>query len=1146
MEKTKKMIIKSLSVMLAVVLTLTAAPLSGLVGLELPEWLDFSVMSDAYDDWDYDYYYYCPDGQPHELKWVFWEVPTCYMPGYEHLDCIRCGYEDVGGNYLDPIPHDYVDGYCIHCGKEICYGYGEFSTWEYDESNGILTISGTGEMYSWDDNEYTLWECFKDDIKTIIVNKGVTTIGDCAFAHCDSLTGVTIPDSVTTIGISAFYDCDSLTSVTIPDSVTTIGDYAFEYCKSLTSVTIPDSVITIGRYAFAYCTSLTSVTIGDSVTTIGNYAFYSCDSLTDVYYGGTEEQWKKISIGSNNGDLKSATIHYNSTGGNTEPKPDYAIITGDMLFANDNTWNTVKSYKYSYSDEFFTRNSSKYHHDLALMSMAFEASACVPKGGWKVTENELNGNIEYICTKNGDDYSEKKPANAYELLNKIKFDNIEDYGYNIKPEFDSVACVIGSKNINDNTTVIAIAVRGSGYEAEWGGNFRMGMNSTNHEGFNIAKSQVLVNIEEFVREYSGNFNSNVKVWITGYSRGAAIANLVAADLNNGLGGKDTQNLNISKDDIYGYFFETPKNTTDSQANSSKYNNLFSIVNPIDPVPYLAPGNEGFDFKRYGVTYFTPAAETTSGYNGKNGIKAQMSDIHEQIFGTKYEEDFTYYSFDSLDLFKKNPNMGQTTYIHNLVFSLAKTGFKNRENYYYNMQDAMIKIMAMLKGGYGTVDKDGLIEQISLVIESHVLLFTTGGAIGKITALTTLKYDVASVLEDNTELTFAEAYEILGELDSVLLAFISNPNLTYTTIKNYNTIFEPHYFDVLVGWMVYLDTVPEAQREKLMSTELKLKTFKTNCPVDVNVYDEDGTLVASIINDEVVSLDNSLSTYIDENGQKCVVLPYDAEYRVEITAREDCEVTCSVLESNAETGDDERVINYYNMEVDEGESISCIAKEQNGNSECEYIMTDVDENVIDADETFEDDEISYYTVNAESNADEISVLGSGEFIRGEFAQVTAMNIEGYEFVGWYINNELVTSDYQYRFCVVNDVTITAKYEKTPDKPVYNYTFYIQQPSRAEIRNKDGIILHANVEGNAPNGFYVKWESSNGNFDEDVDGNKLEIIAKDKGYTTFTAILYAEDGTELARDSVEMYSKSGFFDKIGGFFRSLFGTTKIYSK
>jgi chitodextrinase len=115
---------------------------------------------------------------------------------------------------------------------------------------------------------------------------------------------------------------------------------------------------------------------------------------------------------------------------------------------------------------------------------------------------------------------------------------------------------------------------------------------------------------------------------------------------------------------------------------------------------------------------------------------------------------------------------------------------------------------------------------------------------------------------------------------------------------------------------------------------------------------------------------------------------------------------------------------------------------------------------------------------------------------------------------------------------------------PEEPEYNYAFSIQKPSRTELRNKDGIILHTIVGGNAPAGSYIRWESSNGNFDKSADGSNLKIIAKNKGWTTFTAILCDADGNELARDSVEMYSKSGFFDKIGGFFRSLFGTTKIY--
>lgn len=110
----------------------------------------------------------------------------------------------------------------------------------------------------------------------------------------------------------------------------------------------------------------------------------------------------------------------------------------------------------------------------------------------------------------------------------------------------------------------------------------------------------------------------------------------------------------------------------------------------------------------------------------------------------------------------------------------------------------------------------------------------------------------------------------------------------------------------------------------------------------------------------------------------------------------------------------------------------------------------------------------------------------------------------------------------------------------------YVFSVKEPSKTTIRNKDGIILHAEIEGNAPAGSYVEWTSSNSNFDKTVmnDGKSMRIIANNKGNTTFTATLYDVNGNVLATDTVELYSQSGFFDKIVGFFRSLFGTTKNY--
>ena len=127
---------------------------------------------------------------------------------------------------------------------------GENLTWNFETSTGTLIISGTGAMKNWD--KYPDWYNLRKNIKKIIIEDGVTAIGDWAFAYCTALESITIPDSVTTIGRDAFRECKSLTSVTIPDSVTAIGSYAFYQCKSLTSITIPNSVTTIGDSAFSH------------------------------------------------------------------------------------------------------------------------------------------------------------------------------------------------------------------------------------------------------------------------------------------------------------------------------------------------------------------------------------------------------------------------------------------------------------------------------------------------------------------------------------------------------------------------------------------------------------------------------------------------------------------------------------------------------------------------------------------------------------------------------------------------------------------------------------------------------------------------------------------------------------------------------
>ena len=193
---------------------------------------------------------------------------------------------------------------------------GDNVTYSFDESTGVLTISGTGDMKQWP--EYDSPWCADTRIKTLIIDEGVTSIGDRAFQDCRNLSNVKLPNSLTLIYNDAFSNCTSLASVIIPDSVTSIGDDAFEGCISLKSIeisdnnknyssvdgvlfnkdksvlviypagktdsvySIPNSVTSIGNSAFSECTNLSNVTIPDSVISIGDFAFSNSTSLRSV------------------------------------------------------------------------------------------------------------------------------------------------------------------------------------------------------------------------------------------------------------------------------------------------------------------------------------------------------------------------------------------------------------------------------------------------------------------------------------------------------------------------------------------------------------------------------------------------------------------------------------------------------------------------------------------------------------------------------------------------------------------------------------------------------------------------------------------------------------------------------------------------
>ncbi len=152
--------------------------------------------------------------------------------------------------------------------------------WELKD-NGTLEITGTGKMDDFQSDSMP-WYDVRQNIISVTIEDGVTSIGTQAFRGCSNLASITISDSVTSIGNSAFYECVNLLSVKIPQGVTTIANHTFCDCACLASVDIPDSVTSIGNHAFNNCSSLTSIEIPCRVISIGNYAFYQCYYLSEI------------------------------------------------------------------------------------------------------------------------------------------------------------------------------------------------------------------------------------------------------------------------------------------------------------------------------------------------------------------------------------------------------------------------------------------------------------------------------------------------------------------------------------------------------------------------------------------------------------------------------------------------------------------------------------------------------------------------------------------------------------------------------------------------------------------------------------------------------------------------------------------------
>ena len=747
--------------------------------------------------------------------------------------------------------------------------------------------------------------------------------------------------------------------------------------------------------------------------------------------------------------------------------------------------------EFMYYDNMFTHPASRYDHDLATMSLSVAMAAFgKPRQRLQTTITDDNGTL---ITTTGDHYNrtnEEHAGNIRTLLGNatddknnpgLGFQHVRNVNYAPTPTIDSIAATFAYKEIDDENgekcKLILIAVRGGEYTSEWGGNFRIGSGDI-HEGFEIAKNTIVNDyFKSYIKDLKLERETNVKLWITGYSRAAAVSNLIANEFDDetknskffvGEKNRLETKWKITKDDIYAYCFATPNNSKkkingqpiqgDSDPKKEKfkethYPNIFNIMNPNDFVPKVAPYEWGYD--KYGYSLWLPAYGDE--YNKLSNTPELYAELEEKMINefSRLNENIDTYKINSfqihegrasipasaviggsvggvvgaamfikLDIYDKGPfdfNLRLNKFQDKVLYPvISKNLFKSSENYEQKLQQKVIDEFEKF-GKDGDIEPEKILG--SMVFEIIDTSFSSPAMISSlITAQDFKLWDLKTVARIRTD-------------DKKIKAKGSTVAKSQEEVEtNLKALIQGHYPDLYLAWMRalpadYFGGVPRRN-------PVDYRTVYINCPINAEILDEKGKVVGKIINDVPTNLENTgVTVAFDENGQKVIYLPANSKYTIKMTATDSGSMTYTVSEFARERGGNTRVINYYDIPLKNGETFECnVSPINDDGSKASYVLRD-SKGIIQPDEDLEGDKIREYTVEIEVEGNGFAV-GSGVRYVGTFAKVTATPGEKETFDGWYNKKDdsLISKDTEHRFRVEEDIVLTAKFSGETIKPI----------------------------------------------------------------------------------------------------------------
>lgn len=273
---------------------------------------------------------------------------------------------------------------------------GESLTWNLDEI-GILTISGTGDMYDYSE-EPAPWSEYSDIITSITIDYGVTSIGTSAFTGCSNVQQINIPDSVEYIDPYAFSCCKGLHTVQLPASLTLISEELFAECDNLRNLSIPGSVTEIGANAFLRCTAFILEKLPAGIKSIGAAAFANCGNIESLALPGTLESIGEAAFNGTAIDKASfagTPERWTAIGG------DACCIAQDKIDFLEHTCNFSGSWQYDTHKHWQQCACGKTQNEGAHTGTGDACSVCGAALSAALDSGSIDGGLSWSLSRSG-------------------------------------------------------------------------------------------------------------------------------------------------------------------------------------------------------------------------------------------------------------------------------------------------------------------------------------------------------------------------------------------------------------------------------------------------------------------------------------------------------------------------------------------------------------------------------------------------------------------------------------------------------------------------------------------------------------------------------------------------------------------------